>query len=293
MKTKTTLASVRTESEIARKLDGLPEQSRELIRSIFEYPRDYVLLSLRQVARKLSVDASTLLRWLRALGFHKYADFRIYLHERAINLATSIEALERTPPQTGVPGLVHNSLECDLRNLQSLRAAIDPDRLLNVARHLWKARRIFILAGDMSASLGSYLEYTLSMIGMNAVHAPTPGAMVHRTRSASSADLVLAITFGRGLSATVEALAQGSRQSAFCVGVSDNYLSPLVDLCQEFFITPTERASFATSYTGAMAFLNALLVVVTSLRQENLQPVLESISEEQRTSERFYSRQRR
>lgn len=293
MKTKATIASVRTETEIVRKLDSLPEQARELIQSIFERPRDYVLLSLRQVARKQSVDASTLLRWLRALGFIKYADFRVYLHERAINLATSIEALERAAPQTGVSGLVHGSLDCDLRNLQALRAAIDPDRLLSLARHIWKARRIFILAGDMSASLGSYLEYTLSMIGMNAVHAPTPGAMVHRARSAGSSDLVLAITFGRGLSATVEAVSQAARQGAFCAGVSDNYLSPLADICQEFFITPTERASFATSYTGAMAFLNAILVVVTSLRQQSLQPVLESISEEQRTGERFYSKERR
>jgi DNA-binding MurR/RpiR family transcriptional regulator len=71
------------------------------------------------------------------------------------------------------------------------------------------------------------------------------------------------------------------------MGISDNYLSPLVDMCDEFFITPTDRVSFAISYTSAMAFMNALLVVVTSLKKEALRPVLDEISEEQRTGGRY------
>jgi DNA-binding MurR/RpiR family transcriptional regulator len=290
--TRTAVASVKAEAEIAGKLESFSEQQRELIQSILEHPREYVLLSLRQVARKLSVDASTLLRWLRGLGFRQYADFRIYLHERAINLATSIEVLEKTPQHTGVAGLVQSTLECDLRNLNALRAGIEPQRILALAKKLWKARRILILAGDMSSSLGTYFEYTLTMIGFNAVLALTPGMMVHRTRSLQKSDVVIAITFGRGLSATVDALAQAARTGAFCAGITDNYLSPIISHCDEFFITPTERVSFATSYTSPMAFLNSVLVVVTSLKTESLQPVLESISEEQRTSGRFHLKTR-
>ncbi len=273
--------------EIARKLGSLSDQQRGFLQPIFEHPRDYTLLSLRQVARKLNVDPSTLLRWLRGLGFHQYADFRLYLHERGIAMATSIEGLENAPLRTGVSGLVQSALDGDLKNLNALRGAMDPPRLVATAKKLWTARRIVILAGDMSASLGVYLEYTLSMIGLDALYAATPGEMVHRTRSMRKDDVLIAITYGRGHSYTIQALEQGSRKGAYCVGISDNYLSPLVDMCDEFFITPTDRVSFAISYTSAMAFMNALLVVVTSLKKAALRPVLDEISEEQRTGGRY------
>jgi RpiR family carbohydrate utilization transcriptional regulator len=290
--TKSIHASIKAEAEIARNLQSLSPQQREFIQQTFDRPGDYVLLSLRQVARKLGVDPSTFLRWLRAIGFLQYADFRAYLHERSITQATSIEALDKTPRHTGLPGLVRSSIEGDLKNLHALENAIEPGRLLVLARKLWTARRIVILAGDMSASLGIYLEYTLAMIGFNALNAATPGEMVHRTRSMQKNDVVVAITYGRGHSYTIGALSQAARKGAFCVGISDSYLSPIAELCNEFFITPTDRVSFATSYTSAMAFINAVLVVIASLRKQSLYPVLQEISEEQRTGDRFYQKGR-
>ena len=79
-------------------------------------------------------------------------------------------------------------------------------------------------------------------------------------------DVVVAITYGRGHTYTVAALAQASHKGAYCIGISDSYLSPIVDTCHEFFITPTDRVSFAISYTSAMALINAILVVITSIK---------------------------
>lgn len=290
--TKPVNASVKAEAEIAKNMGSLSPQQREFIQQTFDRPGDFVLLSLRQVARKLGIDPSTYLRWLRVAGFRQYADFRAYLHERAISQATSIEALDKTPQNTGLSGLVRSSIQGDLKNLRALENSIEPNRLLVFARKLWAARRIVILAGDMSASLGIYFEYTLSMVGLNALNAATPGEMVHRTRSLQKSDVAIAITYGRGHVYTIDALVQAARKGAFCVGISDSYLSPISDLCSQFFLTPTDRVSFAISYTGPMAFINSVLVVIASIRKEALYPVLQEISEEQRSGPRFYQKHR-
>jgi DNA-binding MurR/RpiR family transcriptional regulator len=281
----------KNDGDVKRQLEFLPSERRQSIQAIFDKPSEYVLLSLRQVARKLHADPSTILRTLRALGFRHYADFRSYLHERVVAFATSSEPVEYTLPRSGVVGIVRSSVDCDLRNLKELRNSLDPNRVQQVAKRLWAARRIVIVAGDMTASLGAYLEYTLSMLGFNVFRASSAGEMMHRTRSVRKQDVVIAITYRRGLVYTVEAFKQASKKGAYCVGISDSFLSPLVELSDQFFITPTDRAAFADSYASGMAFINALLTAVVNVRRKDADAILKETAEEQRTGSRFYTRE--
>jgi DNA-binding MurR/RpiR family transcriptional regulator len=75
------------------------------------------------------------------------------------------------------------------------------------------------------------------------------------------------------------------------VGISDSYLSPLVESSDEFFITATDRVSFADSYVSGMALINALLVAITNERPESSRALIRETAEEQRTGRRFYSKE--
>jgi DNA-binding MurR/RpiR family transcriptional regulator len=279
------------DGNISMRMDALQGQRRQVIQPIFDRPRDYVLLSLRQMARKLGEDPSTLLRTIRALGFRHYSEFRAYLHDRVVTFATSLEAMEQSPRRSGVPGLIQQSIERDLENLKQLRNSLDPASVIKVANKIATARSVLILAGDMAANLGKYLEYTLSMVRANVLIAITPGEMVHRVRFLGKRDVVIAITYRRGLRQTVEALEAASKSGAYCAGVSGGFLSPLVSFCDDFFVTPIECVSFADSYASGMAFINALLVAVASQRRQSTTNLLKKVSEEQRTGQRFYFRE--
>jgi DNA-binding MurR/RpiR family transcriptional regulator len=285
---KVLLDLAKTSGDVSRRLEFLPAKRHESIKPVFERPNEYVLLSLRQAARKLGEDPSTLLRALKRLGFRRYGDFRTYLHERSVALATSLETAHQSPQRSGILGLIESSVDCDLKNLREVRDGLNADRILSVAKKLWAARRILIIAGDMTASLGMYLEYTLSMLGFDPCTVSTSGQMVHRTRAVGKKDVVIAITYGRGLVHTVEAFRQCANKKAYCVGISDSLLSPIVSSSDVFFITPTDRISFADSYASAMAFINALLVAVANLQRESTYPLLKEAALEQRTGSRFY-----
>jgi len=278
-------------AEVMRSLERLPAQRRKSIQPIFDKPGDFVLLSLRQIARKLRADPSTVLRTLRFLGFDHFADFRSYLHERVVAFATSSEPVY-VASQSGPLGLIRSSVECDLSNLKELAESLNPAKFMAVAKRIWGARRVIVLTGDMAASLGAYIEYTLCMLGLNAVRASTAGEMVHRVRALGKLDVVIAITYRRGLAHTVEAFRDASRKGVFCVGISDSHLSPLLDFSDEFFITATDRVSFADSYVSAMALVNAMLVAIMNERPEASRLLIRETAEEQRTGHRFYSKER-
>src|SRR4030088_2323761 len=80
------------------RIGQLSIKRQELIRPIQERPRDYVLLSIRDVAHKLGTDPATVLRIVRSMGFPSYRGFKLYIHELSIAGSTSLEGMRDIRP---------------------------------------------------------------------------------------------------------------------------------------------------------------------------------------------------
>src|ERR1700682_6737413 len=101
--------------------------------------------------------------------------------------------------------------------------------------------------------------------------------------------LVVAVAFRRGLRQTVEGVQQARAHGAYCIGVSDTYLSPLARECDELFIASTESTSFGASYVAPISLLNAILAACAQYRRPHTLALLKEIAEEQRKGFRCYS----
>jgi DNA-binding MurR/RpiR family transcriptional regulator len=272
----------------AAMMEQLAPSRQEIVRQILAEPRTYVLLSLRTASRQLKVNAATLLRTVQAMGFKRYHDFQQYLHDRSIAFSTALDALESSDDGNSVEALIAKSIDRDIENLRSLRSSLDRPRLVELANKLHGARRILVFAGDLSRSLALYLDYNLGTLGLNTVRALTPGEIVHRVRHVNSRDVVIAISYGRGLQQTVEGIKLAHENGACCVAISDTFLSPLARFADHFFVTSTEHLSYADSYVAGMALLNALLVACANVHRRRNVSVLKKVSQEQRTGFRWY-----
>lgn len=272
----------------AAMMERLAPSRQEIVRQILAEPRTYVLLSLRTASRQLKVNAATLLRTVQAMGFKRYHDFQQYLHDRSIAFSTALDALESSDDGNSVEALVAKSIDRDIENLRSLRSSLDRPRLVVLANKLHGARRILVFAGDLSRSLALYLDYNLGTLGLNTVAALTPGEIVHRVRHVNSRDVVIAISYGRGLQQTVEGIKLAHENGACCVAISDTFLSPLARFSDHFFVTSTEHLSYADSYVAGMALLNALLVACANVHRRQNVSVLKKVAQEQRTGFRWY-----
>src|SRR3984885_10682794 len=61
-------------TSMALQLQELSEARREIIRPVLESPREFVLLNIRDMARRLETGPATVVRIVRALGFDTYKD---------------------------------------------------------------------------------------------------------------------------------------------------------------------------------------------------------------------------
>ncbi|HKN77463.1 MAG TPA: MurR/RpiR family transcriptional regulator [Candidatus Acidoferrum sp.] len=274
---------------LAERIELLSAKRQEIIRPILEHPRDYVLLSVRAMAKRLKTDPATVVRIVRGLGFASYRDFQRHLHDLSIAFATSLDTMQSAGRVTSMPAYVREALEQDLKNLHGLKNSLDAPRLVSLAKRFYDARRIVLLAGDLAAILADYLEYQITLLGLPVFTATSAGRIAHLVRTVNQRDLVLAISFRRGLRQTVEGVHLARARSAYCVGITDTYVSPLARECDEVFLASVESTSFGASYSAPVALVNAILAACGQYRRPQTLAILKEIAEEQRKGFRWYT----
>lgn len=266
----------------------LHQKRQELMRPVQENPKAFVLASIRDLAKQLKIDPATVLRIVRAMGFPSYRDFKSYLHELSVASATSLDGMLTAPSEdSSLASTGRRALDQDLRNLHALRHTLDMNRLISLARRIYQCRRILLFGGDMAIPLVELMEYQFAMLGLPAVAATTPGRCFHLACNASRKDVVIAVSFRRGLRQTVEGLQHARANHAYCVGITDTFVSPIARFANECFLAPVE-ATFTNSYVAPCSFINVLFTICAHYRRSRTLAVLKIVDREQRHGFRWY-----
>ena len=269
-------------------LSRIHRNRQDMIRPVLEEPREYVLLSIRELAAKRQVDAATVSRTILAMGFPSYREFRRYLHQLSIAHRTALDQMRATMEETSTfSSRVKETLDSAASNVHRVVNSLEIDRLKNLAARFYKAKRIFILGGDLAESLVFFLHYILILLGFDAIAASRAGHIAHLMRRSTKHDLIVAISFRRGLRQTVEGLLQGKANGSYAVAITDTSISPLARASDEAFIVPIDTPSF-TSYVAPMALLDAMMSAVANYRTDRTLTILKKAEKEQRDGTRWY-----
>jgi RpiR family carbohydrate utilization transcriptional regulator len=260
-----------------------------IIRPAFERPSEFVLMSVRAVAKRLKTDPATMVRIVRGMKFESYRDFQHYVHELSIAHATSLDTMQTGPAgKSAISTQVRASLDQDIQNLSRLSQSLEPRRIAALVRRLYSARRIVLLGGDLAANLVNFLEHLLIILGLPVTSATSPAEVVHKVRLLRKRDLVIAVSHGRGLRQTVEGLRQARANGVYCVGITNSLVSPIGEFAHEFFLTSISTPSFGSSYVAPMALFNVIVLACANHRRARTLKLVKLLEEEQRHGFRWY-----
>jgi RpiR family transcriptional regulator, carbohydrate utilization regulator len=269
-------------------LSRIHRSRQDMIRPVLEQPREYVLLSIHELAARRQVDAATVSRTILAMGFPSYRDFRRYLHQLSIAHTTALEQMRAAIKDTSTfSSRVKETLDSATSNVHRVVNSLEMDRLRDLAARFYKAKRIYILGGDLAESLVSFLHYILIFLGFEAIAATRAGHITHLMRDSTKSDLIIAISFRLGLRQTVEGVLQGKANGSYTVAITDTSISPLARASDEAFIVPIDAPPF-TSYVAPMALLDAITSAVANYRTDRTLTILKQAEKEQRDGFRWY-----
>jgi RpiR family transcriptional regulator, carbohydrate utilization regulator len=270
-------------------LHDLSEARQKVIRPVLESPREFVLLNVRDMARRLETGPATVLRIVQALGFESYKDFQHYLHYLSVTSSTILDSMEAGGSgATQTPKFLRGTRRQIQQNIDFVLERVDLQQVLKIAERIDEADRILLLGGDMAAPLAEYMEYHLTIAGLPVVAATGPGRATHLARSTGKGDIVIGISFRRGLRMTIEGIQKSRENGAYCVGVTDSPLSPLARFANELVIVPINSLSFAASYVAPIALIDLITAGVGSLRRKQVVDRLKEADLEQKHGYRWY-----
>jgi DNA-binding MurR/RpiR family transcriptional regulator len=272
----------------------LSSSRQRLVQQILDESSDTFFLSSREMGRRYNVNTATIIRSVQALGYEKFADFAHDLREYFITGISPYSAMKAAvETDQSVADRIRRSVEKDVANVSEFRASLDPDRIIDIANRINLARRIVIIGIDFAAPLAGSLAYGLVRLGYDA-DAPvgSSGVVQNRVKIITPKDLLIAISFGRGLRDTIAAVQSARRRNVPSFGITDGDATPIAKYCDAYLVASTARTSFIDSYVAPTAAVNAILVACAHSQSARSLEHLRESEEENFASNRWFSEEK-
>lgn len=277
----------------ARFLDtqtDLSPSRKRLLSQILAEADETFYLSSREMGRRYGVDSATIVRTIQAMGYKKFADFAHDLRNHFVTQITPYASMRQaTQKHRSVADYVNSSINKDLENLNLLKSSLDIAKIIEIAEQIHGTRRIIIVGIDFAASLAIAFAYGLVRLGCDA-EAPTgtSGSVQNKISILTEKDLFIAISFGKCLRETVEAVQRAKRHNVPTLGITDSDRTPIARLCDQYIVATTERASFIDSYVAPVAAINAILIAYAHSQPKRALKLLEEFDRESASGSRWY-----
>lgn len=273
----------------------LNARRQRLVHAILDSADETCFLSSREMAKRYRVDATTILRTTKVLGYRTFADFAADLRQHFFARITPYTVLKAaTREKRSVGDHVDQALDKALENLNNLKTQFDRQKVIDLARTIKRSRHVLVVGLDFAAALSYYLAYGLLALGFDA-EAPigSSGSLQYKVEVLTPKDVLIAISFGQCLRDTVEAVQHARKHGVPTFGITDSEVSPIARYCDAYLITPVVSPSILNSYVAPVAAVNAIHVACAHLDPNRSLSRLRPTDREYASGHRWYREPRR
>lgn len=272
-------------NRIARVYPSLSDGHRKAADFVLQSPLDTATMTIEGLAERSGTSTATVTRFVRALGYASYGDFRTALSTALKVALAPVEALADARATAGsVFATMAATLNGEAANLEEAIATLDETTVNRVIATLLKARRIFIVGYGAGHHVGSFLEDGLSLyLESDIVFATARGGPERASNhmlTAGPDDLVIAISLPRYSRATLELAKFARQRDTVLLAITDKPSSPLVALADMTLFAPARNNFLPNSPTAAFAVAEALITTLARERPDAVE-ALKNLSESQ------------
>ena len=240
-----------------------------------------VFYTAAKLGEIVGVSESTVVRFASFIGYSGFPEFQKALEEMVrgkLNTTTRIEITNGGIEQNGVLKTV---LSSDALKIKNTMENIDEAAFNNAIESILKAKKIYVIGIRTCQPLASFLAFYLNLIFDNVVLLQTSSSseLFEQMIRISEEDCLIGISFPRYSMRTLKALEFANNRQADTITITDSIHSPMNLYSSCNLIAESDMNSIVDSLVAPLSVINALLVELSSRRQQDVAHTLEMLED--------------
>ena len=259
-------------SEIESRMPTFSKGQKLISNYILENYDKAAYMTASKLGKIVQVSESTVVRFAIELGFEGYPEFQHALQEIVRTRLTAAQRMEVTNSLIGDGDILSKVLLGDAEKIKRTLEDIDADAFDKAVEKLAAAKNVYILGVRASSSLAGFLAHGLRMISDNVkfVQTTSGSEMFEQIMSIGRDDVMVAISFPRYSKRLKNATSFAKHAGADVIAITDSTASPIAPSADQLLLAKSDMASFADSLVAPMSIINALIVALSRVKQEEL-----------------------
>jgi len=251
-----------TIEELRRQYDRLTQSQKRIAEYIIEHSQEVAFSTVDQMAERLDVNPSTIVRFAYRLGLNGFTDLQERMQELVRGQLSRIgDPVSESEAAGHLEGTSFGaSLSHDWQNLHHTIAGLDDATFDHAINALARARRVYVVPESSSFSVAHYfarvldrLRSNISLVASNDAFALPPLIEV------KDEDCLLAFTFPPYAKATYQVAMWAKENKAKVIAVTNSPISAVGQIGDIVLLADSTGIGAQNSLVAPMAVANALL----------------------------------
>ena len=245
---------------------SLGAKAHGVLAGLVDMPEQAAVRSISELAGILGVNASTLTRLAKRLGFSGFSDFQSVFRDAIADnsrnfYSRQVGRLLATDAKPQEEKAVFDQLAHETAaNMQGFISQLEPDTLHRAARSLAKAKRVRIHGVRQFHALASFLTYGLGMLRSDValLNAPQLG-IAEAIAQLEPGDVVVVASCAPYTRSVADIGDVAARHGLEVIAITDTRSSPLTASATHAFFVPHASSFFSNSMGAYIVFCEGLL----------------------------------
>ena len=244
---------------IVEKYASLSPQHKEISEFSLSNPEIIAVETGAQLADRLNVQPSSLVRWAQALGFPGLRELKRRFRSQLVYQAGDSRDQTAANSDLGSIGLLYAVLDESAEDLALVRQKIDREHFCEAADHLANAREIYVTAQHAAFAYATLFSWTLLRHHRQCHLLDNSGGFALRqSELAGPLDTTLAISFEPYQPSVVQAAKAHSERGGTVISITDSLLSPLARYSTILLEVPRREPNAEHNFAAATCIVQSL-----------------------------------
>ena len=249
---------------LEERMDTFSKGQRRIARFILDHYDEAAAMTASRLGKLAGVSESTVVRFASELGYDGYPSMQRALQEILRGRLTSTQRIQAAGSLLAGHDVLGAVLQSDIEKLREVVSQADRRAFAGVVDKIQAARHVYILGARSSTFVAGYLNFYLHLLMENVtlVQASAAGEIFEQLFRVGPGDVMIAISFPRYSSVTVNTVKFAKARGATIVAITDNQRSPVYRMSDAALLAPSEMISFVDSMVAPLSLINALVVAL-------------------------------